>query len=160
MLCSSHPYYLLMLSHWEHGSTNRFIQMKTLRFIGMAIIAVIMSVNFMACGDDDEEEGGNAASLVGKWKIEKINEDGETLKWDGYPYFVLTEKHLYFTDDNGETKSDYSTYTYDADKKIINASYVNQDNSYTIEVLKLTDSEFHWQWDDEGIITFYCKKVN
>lgn len=30
--------------------------MKTLRFIGMAIIAVIMSVNFMACSDDDDEE--------------------------------------------------------------------------------------------------------
>ena len=28
--------------------------MRTLRFIGMAI--VIMSVNFAACSDDDEEE--------------------------------------------------------------------------------------------------------
>lgn len=30
--------------------------MRTLRFIGMAIVAVIMSVNFAACSDDDEEE--------------------------------------------------------------------------------------------------------
>jgi uncharacterized lipoprotein YehR (DUF1307 family) len=30
--------------------------MKTLRFIGMAVIAVIMSVNFMACSDDDDED--------------------------------------------------------------------------------------------------------
>ena len=31
-------------------------EMKTLRFIGMAVIAVIMSVNFMACSDDDDED--------------------------------------------------------------------------------------------------------
>ena len=31
--------------------------MKTLRFIGMAIVAIIMSVNFAACSDDDDEEG-------------------------------------------------------------------------------------------------------
>ena len=30
--------------------------MKTLRFIGMAILAVVLSVNFVACSDDDEEK--------------------------------------------------------------------------------------------------------
>ena len=29
--------------------------MKTLRFIGMAIVAIIMSVNFVACSDDDDD---------------------------------------------------------------------------------------------------------
>ena len=29
--------------------------MKILRFIGMAVIAVIMSVNFVACSDGDED---------------------------------------------------------------------------------------------------------
>lgn len=29
--------------------------MKTLRLIGMAILAVVLSVNFAACSDDDEE---------------------------------------------------------------------------------------------------------
>ena len=37
--------------------------MKTLRFIGMAVIAVIMSVNFTACSDDDDEAVANA--LIG-----------------------------------------------------------------------------------------------
>lgn len=38
--------------------------MKTLRFIGMAIIAVIMGVNFAACSsdDDDDNDGGNTIS--------------------------------------------------------------------------------------------------
>ena len=29
--------------------------MKTLRFIGMAIVAIIMSENFVACSDDDDD---------------------------------------------------------------------------------------------------------
>ena len=29
--------------------------MKTLRFIGMAIVAIIKSVNFVACSDDDDD---------------------------------------------------------------------------------------------------------
>lgn len=40
--------------------------MKTLRIIGMAVIAVIMSVNFAACGDDDDDF--NTADLIGLWE--------------------------------------------------------------------------------------------
>lgn len=64
--------------------------MKTLRFIGMALVAIIMSVNFVACGDDDDDKSGDAANFIGKWKIEKTNYEGETEEWDGYPYLVLT----------------------------------------------------------------------
>lgn len=49
--------------------------MRTLRLIGMAIVAVIMCVNFTACSDDDDEEqGGNA--VVGTWSTE-IYTDGD-----------------------------------------------------------------------------------
>lgn len=42
--------------------------MRTLRFIGMAIVAVIMSVNFAACSDDDEEESTpTTENIVGQW---------------------------------------------------------------------------------------------
>lgn len=48
--------------------------MKTLRFIGMAIIAVIMSVNFVACSSDDNDENENNSPLVGTWvNIENKN---------------------------------------------------------------------------------------
>ncbi|MCS2501582.1 hypothetical protein NXV80_08840 [Bacteroides ovatus] len=62
----------------------------------------------------------------------------------------------------GTTKSDNSTYTYDAKNKVINAKYVNGGESYTIKVVKLTDTEFQWQWDEDDNnqwTTFYCKKV-
>ena len=45
--------------------------MKTLRLIGMALVAVIMSVNFAACSDDDDEGEGKSLSekLVGHWVL-------------------------------------------------------------------------------------------
>lgn len=47
--------------------------MKTLRFIGMAIIAVVISVNFVACSSDDDENESNSP-LVGTWvNIENRN---------------------------------------------------------------------------------------
>ena len=41
--------------------------MKTLRLIGMAVIAVIMSVNFIACSDDDDTI--DTSSLEGTWGL-------------------------------------------------------------------------------------------
>lgn len=40
--------------------------MKTLRLIGMAIVAIVMSVNFAACSDDDDDF--NTDDLVGLWE--------------------------------------------------------------------------------------------
>ncbi len=42
-------------------------EMKTLRLIGMAIVAIVMSVNFAACSDDDEDIDVN--QLEGNWGL-------------------------------------------------------------------------------------------
>ena len=41
--------------------------MKTLRLIGMAIVAIVMSVNFTACSDDDDDI--DIAQLEGTWGL-------------------------------------------------------------------------------------------
>ena len=42
--------------------------MKTIRFIGVALLTVLLSVSFTACGGDDKDEpGGNSNPLVGTW---------------------------------------------------------------------------------------------
>lgn len=41
--------------------------MKKLRFIGVALLTVLMSVNFSACGGDDDEASGSGNPLVGTW---------------------------------------------------------------------------------------------
>ena len=44
----------------------------------MAIIAVIMSVNFAACCSDDDEENKSNSLLVGTWIMTKSIKDGHT----------------------------------------------------------------------------------
>ena len=52
--------------------------MKTLRFIGVALLTVLMSVGFSACGDDNENDGGDiSASIEGKWYL-------KSEKWYGW----------------------------------------------------------------------------
>lgn len=65
--------------------------MKTFRLIGMALLAVVMSVNFASCSNDDEEESNGGKStqelLQGVWY------DAYT---DGYPYFIVEKGYCYF----------------------------------------------------------------
>lgn len=125
----------------------------------MALIAVIMCVNFAACSDDDDESG-NAASLIGTWKIEKVATNGVEEEWDGYPYFVITDTHCYFTDEEDIEKSDYCTYTYDTKSKVMHCKYVSSDTEWDIKVLSLSNSTVSVQMLEEGdIITATCKRV-
>ena len=45
--------------------------MKTLRMIGMALVVVLMCVNFASCNDDDDaiELSAYSKEIVGKWEI-------------------------------------------------------------------------------------------
>ena len=60
--------------------------MKTLKFIGMALVAIIMSVNFTACSDDDEDI--DVSQLEGTWGLvrsagwEICSGETETEEWD------------------------------------------------------------------------------
>ena len=44
----------------------------------MAIIAVIMGVNFAACSSDDDDENKSDSPLVGTWIMTKSIKDGRT----------------------------------------------------------------------------------
>ena len=57
--------------------------MRIIKFLSMALFAIVMSVGFIACSsDDDNDEGGNNASLVGKWKSEWIGENADEKTFD------------------------------------------------------------------------------
>ena len=59
--------------------------MKTLRFIGVALLTVLMSVSFSACGgdDDDVDNGTPSASIEGSWYLKSLK---------GYRYYVADGK--------------------------------------------------------------------
>jgi len=104
--------------------------MKTFRFFGMALLAVLISVNFAACSsDDDPTEEKDETGITGTWKG-KFNYGG-----DDYQILTLT-----FSSDGKYTKireghedgEDYSntfkgTYTYNANTKKIDARYIGTD---------------------------------
>ena len=57
--------------------------MKTFRFIGMALVAVLMCVNFISCSSSDNEEDEPASTnmLIGTWN--KVSEFKRTEYADG-----------------------------------------------------------------------------
>ena len=62
--------------------------MKTLRFLGMTLLMVMLAANFTACGDDEDEQTHNEqANLIGKWqstweKIHKVENGKEVVTSD------------------------------------------------------------------------------
>lgn len=87
-----------MLDIINHQTNNK---MKTFKLFGMALLAIIMSVGFIACSsDDDNEETGGNTSLVGKWKSEWLGETADEKTFDL---------------NNTEVAEVYSYYTFNSD---------------------------------------------
>lgn len=108
--------------------------MKTLRLIGTAIIAVILSVNLVACGDDDDE-GGNIdiANLVGLW--EPIHAEGydaseePTERWDEDINAATNESGYMQMEFNQD--GSYKSYVYN------NNWQVNMEGTYKVDGNKI-----------------------
>lgn len=105
----------------------------------------------------------DAISIVGKWKIDSSDTNGNVEVWDGYPYYIVTDTHFYFTDATGITKSDYCTYTFDKANNTLKGKYVNSGNSYDMIVTKQTATQADFKWDEEGdgrkMVTIHCTKI-
>lgn len=80
--------------------------MKTIRFIGMAILAIVISVSFIACSsdDNDETEKDNFVSIItnGAWSQDGDN-DIISISKDGTG-FMFEDSGFY----NSNTKTGYS----------------------------------------------------
>ena len=60
--------------------------MKTLRMFGMALLAVLMCVNFVSCSNDDDEESAEtyAELIIGTWILVDEDYSGSlTFRTDG-----------------------------------------------------------------------------
>ena len=135
--------------------------MKTLRFIGMAIVAIIMSVNFVACSDDDDEN-----PLVGTWvSIENRNsveyKDVMTINSDGTGSSAIYE--------NGQIDKDgvdNFRYTYDENSKVF--TWIWEEDSdgesdvYSMHVRELTGYKLvlvdDMDEEGEGEVITYTKQ--
>ena len=137
--------------------------MKTLRFIGMAILAVIMSISFVACSsdDNDETEKDNFVSIItnGAWAqdgdndIISISKDGTGFMFENAAFYNSNTKTGYSFSwvynnntitiktagyyENGNKTESYS----DTDKWIV-TSYSNS----KIVLTNANDESDIWTW--------------
>lgn len=73
--------------------------MKTFRFIGMALLAVVMSVNLTSCSDDDEPSKNDDGIITNQKQLMQIKmvEDDEIITWD----FTYDSKDRLTSAENG-----------------------------------------------------------
>lgn len=137
--------------------------MKTLRFFGMALLAIFLCVSFAACSDEDdaavddtivEQESSN--SIIGIWTESWYNDIIE-IKADGSGYWA---ERLGDTDINTFSWSYSDGFVYiieesdfeeakmvsQTDDKIVWKHYVDNPNSYDPKVIKKDDYGYYYVW--------------
>ena len=88
--------------------------MKAFRLIGIAIMAILISVNFASCSSDDDEEETNSEykALLGSWQMSE--QDGDILVTSSF-IFNSNGTYSFTYAENGDSDEVYTgKFTYDA----------------------------------------------
>ncbi|MBQ0056905.1 MAG: hypothetical protein KBT20_04530 [Bacteroidales bacterium] len=126
---------------------------KLFRMIGLAVIAILMSVIFSFCKDDDTEDQLKDPNnpIVGVWTPvydhDSDREETITFKKNG----TLTVKYV-FVDNDRETEEYKATYEYDMNSGILKlkSSYWNDDLLFKVDIcgdkfrMTLDCDDEHW----------------
>ena len=92
--------------------------MKTLRFLGMTLLMVMLAVNFTACSDDEDEPN---SPIVGTWVGGEVGFDFEetlTFNNNGTGQWDYTTNSNKVVIDYGD--GDLETWTYSVSSNILN----------------------------------------
>ena len=98
-----------MIMIYKRKKIEKEKKMKTLKFIGMAILLVVACGTFVACdGDDDEEENHEIMEMLQReWYASSLELSGTELsgtsnKYDAYGAVVFSRDRTYWFGDNYE----------------------------------------------------------
>ena len=137
--------------------------MKTIRFIGMAILAIVISVSFIACSsdDNDETEKDNFVSIItnGAWSqdgdndIISISKDGTGFEFEdsdfynsntktGYSFSWVYSNNTITIKTTGYYENGNKTESYSDTDKWIVTSYSNS----KIVLTNAEDESDIWNW--------------
>ena len=134
--------------------------MKTMKFLGFALMAVLASVGFTACGSDDGDSGGGGTS--GKVLVRMTEEGPSKTYVSQYTYDSQGRVVKVNVTRNGET---YKSYTYGYGSNSITETRINTSSSstttyyYTLEngrIVKRTrgseSSTIEYTYDSDGYL--------
>ena len=97
--------------------------MKTLRFLGMTLLMVMLAVNFTACSDDEDESN---SPIVGTWIGGEVGFDlKELLTFNNNGTGQWDEDSFNYTTNSNKVVIDYGdgapeTWTYSVSSNILN----------------------------------------
>lgn len=134
--------------------------MKTLRLISMAVLAVVMCGNFIACSKDDENEVTTSA-IEGTWSYNSNDEDMSTGK------FTFNKDGSFIRE--GEDDLDYeekyhNTYKLNKNKLLL---IFNDNDDYTDGTINISGNhatyrytwhDYDGKWDDDTEYTMTLTK--
>lgn len=114
--------------------------MKTLRFIGMAVVAIIMSVNFAACGDDDEEEN---TPITQKY-IETLKYTDDDTEYELKASYDDKNRLIKIANNDVDFTVNYGTSTivYNSKYDHYEFSFKMNDKNYVTEITATTGSQY------------------
>ena len=130
--------------------------MRTLRFIGMAVIAVIMSVNFMACSDDDDEDDKQSNTVIGTWQVTSSTYTEEV--GDTYTFYSNGTGLLEWEDSNGNDSGTFK-YKVNSDYTIISIDYEDGDGYEEISMSITDNALMQWSYASEAGYKMTLKRV-
>ena len=130
--------------------------MKTFRLIGMALLAIVMCVNFTSCSDDDEPSKNDDGVITNQKQLMQIKMvDSETITWD----FTYDSKGRLISINhakkyNGRTERDITNYIWG--NNTIIAEDDNSTRTYTLDnnlVKSINDTDDYSDWSN-AIFTY------
>lgn len=119
--------------------------MKTYRYLGVALMAMLLSFAFAACGDDDDE--GVAASIAGKWNC--------TNKAKDTPYWVFNSNGTgYAIDTYGEKEP----FSYKLGVGKITVAWDDDWEDPDVWTVVISDNTMTFYYTDSGEVDWAFKK--
>lgn len=125
--------------------------MKTLRFFGMALMTILLSVSFTACSSDDDDNGSNSA-IVGKWSWDGEEDDYFIFKSNGTGY------NYWYDDDENEWTTD--NFSYKLQDEVLTIVWDGDEADKDTYKCTINSNKMTWYDIDEGYVDGAFTKVN
>ena len=120
------------------------MEMKTLRFFGMLLVAVVISFGMTACGgDDDDDTGGGATtatfSIVGTWR--QYFQSNDSIRGQVYNQWTFKSDHTgTLVEEVGYGSDTPEPFKWEQTNSAVNITLADE-NTITARIIEVVDSK-------------------